>query len=171
MLENFDAVDGELRLADSILSDGKISPNERDALARELVDAARTGATVDLKNADGLHGTDISLRSEKGKLVETITRSDPATRSDFQYHRGGEIIPNSDPPRSFQSVVSEINGMGGLTWDYDGKFKELNGILHQGFVADRENPQHFTDDELSAVQIAVRSISFGGCFEGRFMVA
>ncbi len=139
MLKNFEAVGGELRLAESILSDGKISPTERDALARELVNAARSGATVDLKNADGLHGTDISLRNEKGKLVETVTRSDAATRSDFQYHRGGEIIPDSNPPRSFQSVIDEINGLGGLTWDYDGKFSELNGLLHQGFVADRES--------------------------------
>ena len=29
------------------------TPTERDALARELVDAARSGTTVDLKNADG----------------------------------------------------------------------------------------------------------------------
>ncbi|MBT6179561.1 MAG: hypothetical protein HOI23_20140, partial [Deltaproteobacteria bacterium] len=138
MLENFEAVGDELHLAESILADGKISAKERDALARELVNAARTGVTIDLKNADGLHGTDISLRTDNGKLVKTLKRSDPATRSGFQYHRGGEIIPDSSPPRSFQSVVDEINDLGGLTWDYDGKFEGLNNILHQGFIADRE---------------------------------
>lgn len=139
MLENFDAVGDDLHVANSVLADGKIDPKERDALANALVGAARGGATVELKNADGLHGTDISLRNDDGTLVETVTRTTAATRSAFQYHRGGEIIPSSDPPRSFQSVVDEINGLGGLSWDYDGKFQSLNNILHQGFVADRES--------------------------------
>ena len=79
MMARFEDVGGDLHLANSVLSDGKISPNERDAIASDLVSATADGKTVELKNPDGLHSTDVTLRREGGDVVASVTRADPAT--------------------------------------------------------------------------------------------
>jgi hypothetical protein len=129
----FDVSPEGLRLKDRFLDDEVISPDERGEIAASLLTALQDtpGLKLTLANPDA-SGASMELFARDGdSFGQLVDHRQVASAKNLQFDRRLDIVPGSEPARSFLDVVQEMNHAD------EGSFAELNEMLADAFTLDK----------------------------------
>jgi len=157
----FVLTDEGLRVKDRYLTDGAISPDERDALAAALVTAVASvpGLTMKLSNP-GSDGADMELFArDDGTFGQLVDRRAVAGPDNLQFDRRRDIVPGSEPARSFLDVVQEMNHAD------DASFAALNGMLADAYALEKAEGRISPDMSFQQYKMQFVDLEVGGVME------
>ena len=160
----FEVADGGLRLIAPFLSEGGIDPAARGDLSDLLLSAVEQGHALHLRNPSGGGEAELDLSSGPDGLSGAVRHATPASPTNLQLDRGDELVPGSEPARTFSEMISAMNG---TDLDDEEGFNALNEQLHDAYElevrAGRVSAEmSFTDYKLQFVQLDIAAVDEDG---------
>ena len=156
--------DGSLQLKPAFLTEEGISEEAREKLSAALLSASAKGYVIQLNNPHGGRDVGMELRSDGTHFEAEVTRIHPASKTNLAFDRGDEIIPGSEPPRTFGETIT---AMGKVALDDTAGFNALNQTLLDAFELEKATGRlakdmTFQQYKMQFIQLDVQNVDENG---------